>query len=52
MEREIRFCCDEKCEQGRHCPAKAPTVPDWCDGFVLGVCAVSLLAILLFVVFR
>lgn len=49
MDREMRFCCDEKCEQGRYCPARAP---DWCDGFVLGVCAVSLLAILLFVVFR
>ena len=50
MDREVRTCCDEQCEQGRYCPA--PRVPDWCDGFVLGVCAVSLVTIILFVVFR
>lgn len=43
----MRFCCDEQCDQGRNCPAKPPTVPDWCDGFALGVCAVSFVVILL-----
>jgi hypothetical protein len=48
----MRFCCDEQCEQGRNCPAKPPTVPDWCDAFALGVCVVSFVTIVLFLVFR
>jgi hypothetical protein len=40
----MRFCCDEQCEQGRNCPSR--TIPDWFDGFALGICATALIVIL------
>lgn len=42
----MRWCCDEKCGQGRACPARHPFMVDWIDGFVLGICATSFVAIL------
>jgi len=41
----MRFCCDERCNQGRDCPDR--TVPDWFDGFALGICAVTVVIVLL-----
>lgn len=40
----MRFCCDEQCEQGRNCPSR--TIPDWFDGFALGISATALIVIL------
>lgn len=42
----MRFCCDEKCDQGRNCPKRMPVNSDWFDGFALGICAVALIVIL------
>jgi hypothetical protein len=43
----MRFCCDEKCDQGRNCPKRMPVNSDWFDRFALGICAVSFVVILL-----
>lgn len=40
----MRFCCDEQCDRGHNCPSY--TIPDWFDGFALGICATALIVIL------
>lgn len=37
----MRYCCDQECEQGRHCPNKPQVVRAPRGPFVMGVCAVA-----------
>lgn len=46
---KMRYCCDEKCDQGRDCPAKNNHIPDWVDGFAIGVYLSAAIVLIVFI---